>query len=297
VGGLVGRCVVHWWLMWVGGLMWVGRLLGGSRCVGWGLGLHYLTTLSLRPFVLRRPMCAVWCPSGDNADSVASGGAAVLEWRLGHHITTFMRRSAVLANATAGKVTQAEVALQLLSPTAQMGACCVRCAHSTPERTPHTHFITRVFMPPESDVVLRKSLWLLCMCCCRAVTLSRSPSVCDPLVFPSVLSVVCCPCVTYNFSPVLLCVFSSDLVCADESTLMPVCVAIANGGRIGELKRVLLALHRRLRKSQGVGMRTAVSGGPCFVLCCVCGAWGDLWGEGGWVNNTDWQSCTAESFA
>ena len=62
---------------------------------------------------------------------------------------------------------------------------------------------------------------------------------------------------------------------------MPVCVAIANGGRIGELKRVLLALHRRLRKSQGVGMRTAVSGGPCFVLCCVCVAWGDLWGEGG----------------
>ena len=50
---------------------------------------------------------------------------------------------------------------------------------------------------------------------------------------------------------------------------MPVCVAIANGGRIGELKRVLLALHRRLRKSQGVGMRTAVSGGPWFVLLCV----------------------------
>ena len=126
VGGLVGRCVVCWWLMWVGGLMWVGRLVGGSRCVvAWGLGLHYLTTLSLRPFVLRRPVCAVWRPSGDNADSVASGGAAVLERRLGHHITTSMRRSAVLANAAAGKVTQAEAALQLLSPTAQMGACCV----------------------------------------------------------------------------------------------------------------------------------------------------------------------------
>ena len=131
VCGLVGRYVVHWWLrwvgrlMWVGGLMWVGRLLGGSRCVAWGLGLHYLTTLSLRPFVLRRPVCAVWRPSGDNADSVASGGAAVLERRLGHHITTSMRRSAVLANAAAGKVTQAEAALQLLSPTAQMGACCV----------------------------------------------------------------------------------------------------------------------------------------------------------------------------
>ncbi len=86
----------------------------------------------------------------------------------------------------------------------------------------------------------------------------------------------------YNFSPVLLCVFVAwVLVCADESTLMPVCVAIANGGRIGELKRVLLALHRRLRKSQGVGMRTAVSGGPCCVMCGVCGVWGDLWVTGG----------------
>ncbi len=41
--------------------------------------------------------------------------------KLGHHITTSMRRSAVIACAAAGKLRNAETALQLLPPHVQTG--------------------------------------------------------------------------------------------------------------------------------------------------------------------------------
>ena len=42
--------------------------------------------------------------------------------KLGHHITPSMRKSAVIACAAAGKLHQAEAALQLLAPHSQTSA-------------------------------------------------------------------------------------------------------------------------------------------------------------------------------